>query len=389
MTNRRTAPRLAGTICLTLSLALSLPAALVAMGSEERDELPAVGSAGGPSRALTPRESASWLAGRSIFERKWAAAEGLGAPRFNATSCSSCHKLPAVGGAGGLDANVIGPDASLSSRYRPGEEPPPLRNDLARASSRRTSKSIGRVLEQRQTPSLFGLGLIETIPDAEILVREDPEDRDHDGIRGIANRVQVGTSTEIGRFGWKAQMPRLEDFVRGACGGEIGLTVPTDARGFGIDEDHDDAPDPELFWEQLDELNFYAAHIAAPTRGGKGDQVRIRNGERLFVSIGCAKCHVPVLNGFMREVPLYSDLLLHDLDSARAKTAPGGTQPRLFRTAPLWGIGQTPPYMHDGRAAGLEDAIRMHGGESRLVRVAYRGLSEGEQRALLAFLRDI
>ena len=81
-----------------------------------------------------------------------------------------------------------------------------------------------------QTPSVLGLGLLESVYEDELLAREDPGDLDRDGIRGVANRVQVGNATRIGRFGWQAQLPTVRDFVRAACGGELGLTVPQSAR---------------------------------------------------------------------------------------------------------------------------------------------------------------
>jgi len=356
-------------------------------------EDPGVGEPGGPERLLSPEDSARFQRGRALFDRDFHRSSGLGAPEMNADSCKACHRDPAIGGAGGLELNVSRfgrdhggagpfedlPDGQALSKLRPPwavarEEYDPLEAD---------------VFEQRQTPSILGDGRIETIPDAAILAGEDPLDRDGDGIRGIARKLVIDGATEIGRFGWKAQVPRLADFVRDALGGELGLTSSDDGRGFAKPSDSDDHPDPELDDADVEDMAYFLGLLAAPRRAGSLDPEVLR-GELLFGQVGCARCHVPELLGRDGPVPLFSDLLLHDVwpGSFRGMSEPGAG-PGFFRTPPLWGIRATAPYLHDGRATNLRAAILAHDGEARGVRLAFEGLSADGKSALIAFLNDL
>jgi CxxC motif-containing protein (DUF1111 family) len=356
-------------------------------------EVPGVGEPGGPERVLSPDEAQRFRLGRALFDRDFHRSSGLGAPEMNADSCRACHRDPVLGGAGGLELNVsrfahdnagAGPFEDMPggqglSKLRPPwmgarEEYDPLEAD---------------VFEQRQTPSILGDGLIEGIPNAVILAGEDPDDRDGDGIRGVARRRIIAGTTEIGRFGWKAQVPRIADFVRDALGGELGLTSLDDGRGFALTSDADAHADPELEDVSVGYLAFFLANLAAPRRTGSVEPDVMR-GELLFSQVGCARCHVPELPGADGPVPLFSDLLLHDVwpEGFRGMSETGAG-PGVFRTPPLWGIRTTAPYLHDGRASDLRAAIVAHDGEARAVRVGFESLSPDAKSALLAFLNDL
>jgi len=89
-------------------------------------------------------------------------------------------------------------------------------------------------------------------------------------------------------------------------------------------------------------------------------------------------------------VPLYGDLKRHDMGPELADAIDEtGTGPSVWLTRPLWGIGSTDPYLHDGRATTLDEAIRLHGGESAAVRDTYVALAEGERAQLIAFLENM
>lgn len=93
-----------------------------------------------------------------------------------------------------------------------------------------------------------------------------------------------------------------------------------------------------------------------------------------------------------REVWLYSDLLLHDMGEALADNAPEGLGlPTEWKTAPLWGVGQTDkPLLHDGRAGrDFTKAIEFHGGEAEGAKRRFQGLSPADQAALIAFLEKL
>ena len=356
--------------------------------------VPAVGEPGGPSRILTEEEMAQWLRGRELFDRNFHRSEGLGTPELNADSCRACHQDPAIGGAGPLELNVsrFGHDDGVPADFMDltgGQALSKLRPPYE-AGREEYSTIEADVFEQRQTPTIFGAGLIDGIAEVDILANEDPTDANLDGVYGVARMIDTGgSSPEIGRFGWKAQVPRVADFARDAMGGECGITTPDDGRGFALVTDADGVADPELSQSQLDDLIFFLNHLAAPKPGGSASPLRTQ-GEMLFTDIGCATCHTPSLPGVDGPVPLFSNLLLHNVmpDDFRGMAEPGADV-GFYRTPPLWGNRDTAPYMHDGRAETVDEAIRAHFGEANAARQAYEALSDDERAALLHFLADI
>ena len=362
--------------------------------SSRAQQVPEEGTLGGPRPGLSPAEMERWLRGRELFDHDFHMSDGLGAPDFNADSCRACHQDPEVGGSGGLELNVsrfardyggAGPFENLPG----GQVIHKLRAPWV--GGREELPPEADVFEQRQSPSLFGLGRIESIPDAAILANEDPGDADQDGVFGVARRVDVGgVAPEIGRFGWKAQIPSLADFVKDAMHVECGITTPVDGRGFALAADGDAAPDPEVTQPQVEDLAFFLRELDAPRRVGSQDP-QVFLGETLFVSTGCATCHVPSLpDGEGQPVFLYSDLLLHDVwpTTFRGMEEPGAPA-GVYRTPPLWGIRHTAPYMHDGRAETLSDAIEAHAGEAESAANRFRVLTPSDRAALLLFLADL
>lgn len=374
-------------------VALSLAVFSTGVDARQTSDLPETGQLGGPGRVLNEREMAQWLRGRELFDRPMHRSRGLGAPGLNADSCRGCHQDPILGGSGGLELNVsrfardnggAGPFVNLTGGQGLSKFYPPWQ------TGREEHPGNADVFEQRQTPSIFGDGMIETILDAAILANEDPLDADGDGIFGVARMVNVGGGVlEIGRFGWKAQVPSLMDFTRDAMGGELGITTPDDTRGFAMLSDADTVPDPELTEQEVDDIAFFMRELAAPQRRGPAGPIVVA-GESLFAEVGCAKCHVPQLQGSGGMVPLYSNLLLHDVmpSNYRGMSEPGAGS-GMFRTPPLWGIRHTAPYMHDGRAETLADAIAHHKSEADGVRIAYEQLAPADQQALLRFLKSL
>lgn len=245
------------------------------------------------------------------------------------------------------------------------------------------------VFEQRQTPSSIGHGMIDQIPAAVITANEDPLDANGDGIFGVARRITVAGNIEIGRFGWKAQVPRLADFVNDAMFGELGLTTPDNGRGFAGLVDGDNVPDPEVTQDQVDDIAHFLAMLPPPQRGGSTDPA-VEEGLKTFHAIGCAKCHTPSLHSPAGPVALFSNLLLHNVMPVGFRgMAEPGAEAGFYKTPPLWGIKDTAPYMHDGRAEDLRGAILAHFNEAETVRQNFEALSPAEQQALILFLEDL
>ncbi len=372
--------------CAMISSAFLAPGQVVNPGA------PGIGQPGGPISGVSSIELGMFNRGRAIFDRDFHASTGLGAPEINADSCRGCHQDPVLGGSGALELNVsrfgsdnggMGPFTNLEGGQSLSKLHPPF------VALREECPPEADVFEQRQTPAIFGLGLVSEIADIDILANEDPTDADGDGVFGVARRVDVNGTIEIGKFGWKAQLPLISDFARDAMLGEMGITTPNDHRGLTALTDADGVVDPELSRRDFEDLKMFMKLLGPPIRTGS-TAPEVAAGELLFEQVGCAVCHVPSLPGPAGPVNLYSNLLLHDVmpTDFRGMSEPGA-EVGLYRTAPLWGIGDTAPFMHDGRAEDLDGAIRSHFSEGDAARVSYEGLSPTEQADLIAFLEDL
>lgn len=366
--------------------------------------IPPVGEYGGPFRKLSHNEKTRFVSGREIFDRDFGHATGVGAltgpdmgPRYNGDSCRACHFDPVIGGAGPQGVNVIrhgilNPDGSFA--------PPPstpntiLHKEILAGFNPIEPSAEINIFEHRQTPHAFGLGLLDAIPETTIMSNADPNDENANGISGRAHILSDG---RVGRLGWKAQVPSTEEFVRDAMAAEVGLTLPPQpGLTFGITQDTDDVPDPELFLDEAEDIAFFLKMLAPPPRQPGADTALAAQGEMLFndPAVGCALCHIPALqanlDGVFVDVRLYSDLLLHEfLPPEMPGIEDGDASMHEFRTAPLWGLSQTAPYTHTGEADTINEAIRLHDGESASSRDAYINLTEPQRNALLAFLNTL
>ena len=343
---------------------------------------PAEGEPGGPVAGLDDDEHALWAWGRQVFDRNDTVDNGLGA-HFNADACRACHQDPVLGGAGGIDTSVLRfgawsedgesyDDLGMAALPRvvlPGEDPvrlPDATTDV----------------ELRQPPTVLGLGLVDGIADEAILALEDPDDLDGDGVSG---RARILSDGRLGKYGWKAQIPTVLDFVADAGLNEIGVTIDPELSDFTVADDGDEILDPEMPTDEVEAVAFFLLHTSPPARKEAADAAQAEAGEALFEDVGCAECHTPSLDG----VALYSDLLLHDVVPAGTPLVDqeAGLLPSEFRTPPLWGLSDTRPYLHNGRAETPEEAILLgHDGEAAGSRLSYEALSDGDQAALRAFL---
>jgi len=362
---------------------------------------------GSPLPDLTAAEAARFRTGEQLFNRVFTPDQGVG-PLFNENQCSACHTSPVTGGTGDQFVDKASrfeaPDRCDALSTTGGDNIRRRATPLLKAAGFTHQEPPAGATEHARfiVPFLFGLGLVEAIPEARIVAQADPEDRNRDGISGRAVRDERG---QLGRFGRKSEFASIRDFSENALHLEMGLTTKRHPTEGSMGERPypaavDPAADPEVNDSTVSALVDFVRFLAPPARRGlenADERTAVQNGEVLFHRAGCDLCHVPsyvtgrnssrALNH--RRVFLYSDLLLHDLGPALADVCAPGATPSEHRTAMLMGVGQRKVYLHDGRAKSLNDAILMHGGEAELARQRFSHLNELAQQNLIAFLRAL
>jgi CxxC motif-containing protein (DUF1111 family) len=267
----------------------------------------------------------------------------------------------------------------------------------------------------RIAPPMIGLGLLEAIPNRAILDNADPDDQDGDGISGRANWVWDDALQKVvlGRFGWKAGQPTLNQQNVHAFAGDMGLTTSLNRNDdcTPVQTDCRNAPngngpngEPEVSDNILRLVLFYSRNLAVPARRNVGD-AEVLKGKNLFYQAGCQGCHVaqyttradaaePELAN--QTIRPYTDLLLHDMGAELADNrSEFQASGREWRTPPLWGIGLTQAvsghtqFLHDGRARNLMEAIIWHGGEAQAAQRQVLAFDAQQRQALLAFLNSL
>jgi CxxC motif-containing protein (DUF1111 family) len=262
-------------------------------------------------------------------------------------------------------------------------------------------------LTRRNSPPLFGVGLIESIP-AEVIraaaarpILQFPE---------IKGRPAVLKDGRVGRFGWKAQTPSLKEFVESACAMELGLEVPTHHQARAPLDFTNKENGLDLNQDECNALTWYISKLPAPIeresprRKEPADSLA---GRKLFEKVGCAGCHLPKLGSVEG---IYSDLLLHDMGTdladsgsiygsidspsatgSKSNDSPSatGSKSQEWKTPPLWGCRDSGPYLHDGRADTLEEAVALHGGQGQNSAERYFKLEMRERFQIQSFLNSL
>lgn len=419
-----------------------------------------------PSANLAPMRRLDFSVGNSFFRNPWVIApasttarDGLG-PLLNTNACQNCHIKDGRGHPPAPDATSAvsmlvrlsipaGPEHAEVVRER-GIAPEPSYGgqlqDMAipgvapegkvrlRYSTEQVRFADGSEVELRRpeielndlaygdmhpetrmslriAPPMIGLGLLEAIPEEALLANADPDDRNGDGISGRPNRVfdQTSRQTVIGRFGWKAGQPSLNQQNADAFFNDMGLSTSLLSGSSCTDRQTEcrampDGGEPEVSDDILAQVLFYTRNLGVPARRNVDDP-QVLAGKTLFHRAGCQSCHVPqfttaadaaepeLANQLIRP---YTDLLLHDMGEGladdRAEFEANG---REWRTPPLWGIGLTQAvsghtqFLHDGRARNLLEAVLWHGGEAEKARQIVLGYDQNERTALLSFLESL
>lgn len=359
-------------------------------------------------------------AGEQLATHRFTEQEGLG-PKFNVSACTACHESPTSGGGGPLYRNFTlmgqrtNSNAFLLAGTRGGVY---TFHHIDDVETEMFARADANVIAERNPIPFFGLGLLALIEDDAILVNADPMDTNADGISGRPNFI----AGRIGRLGSKAQATDIEGFVRGPLNNHLGITsdpLPPDLKsqlpfapvgrmgtvemsslGIGTARfaqvaapnepltDDDNIADPEIHPNQLFKLVAWASLLAVPQPETPSALTLL--GERHFNTWGCSDCHVPTLPSSHGAIPLYSDLLLHDMGEKLADGIEMGfASGSEFRTAPLWGVVATGPYLHDGRAQTLREAIEMHGGEASESAKRFKNAEPSEQASVIEFLSSL
>lgn len=377
--------------------------------------------------------------------------DGVG-PVFNDVGCANCHSFGAVGGASDIIERRFG-------RVRKGKFDP-LAN---RGGSLRQLQTIGDFVNEdgdacsvplevepreatvrnvgRLTTPLFGLGLVDALPDSTFKQLADSQPS---SVRGVVSMVRILLpdprdptqslgAERVGRFGWKGTVPNLTQFSADAYLNEMAITtqhcidgesvtafatepapngVPVDQAcedGIpGVDEAVGDcAPGQTEIQDDVAEFNTFMTFLAPPARERDNsdltaDDYDAPEGRKLFDITGCSNCHIrqgfvtprrPAngVPGRTRFFP-FSDFLLHDMGRLGDEIGNAGDSvaiTRLMRTAPLWGIRFRTKLLHDGRASDIPSAVAEHDGQGADAAKAFRKLARSKQRKLVDFVRSL
>jgi CxxC motif-containing protein (DUF1111 family) len=408
---------------------------------------------------ISTSQGLDFFIGNSLFNQNWVTApasttarDGLG-PLFNARSCSGCHgddgrgrppynvnelshglllRLSINGSTsnGGTvnDVNYggqlqdqsiqnIDTEAAFEITYQD------INGQYADGTSYTLQKPIYHItdlmygsisddinISPRVANQMIGLGLLEAIDETTILGFSDELDSDNDGISGRPNYVwDVATSsTVLGRFGWKANQPNLQQQVAGAFSGDIGITstlFPEENCPPGVDCDHlPNGGSPEITDENLSHVTLYSSILGVPARRN-WDASEVQEGKALFNQINCNSCHIaeittgihPTIDALSNQtIRPYTDMLLHDMGDSlsdnRTDFLAAGNE---WRTPPLWGIGLIETVnghtrlLHDGRARNIEEAILWHSGEAAVSKLAFTQLNSIEREKIITFLNTL
>ncbi|MGF6112364.1 di-heme oxidoredictase family protein [Pseudomonas frederiksbergensis] len=423
-----------------------------------------------PSANLPPSRRVDFSVGNSFFRSPWVIApstttarDGLG-PLFNTNACQNCHikdgrghpPTPDAANAvsmlvrlsipdtpayakviehlgvvpepvyGGQFQDMSVPGVAPEGKVRVDYTPVPIRfKDGTEVELRKPVLQITQLgygpmhpdtrFSARVAPPMIGLGLLEAIPDEAILANAAAQAKDKNGIAGRPNQVwdDAQQKTVLGRFGWKAGQPNLNQQNVHAFSGDMGLTTSlrpfddcTDAQTACKQAPNGNGPngEPEVSDNILRLVLFYSRNLAVPARRDVSAP-QVLAGKNLFFQAGCQSCHTPkyttaanaaepeLANQVIRP---YSDLLLHDMgDGLADNRTEFKASGRDWRTPPLWGIGLTQAvsghtqFLHDGRARNLLEAVLWHGGEASAAQQQVLSFNAEQRAALLAFLNSL
>ena len=415
---------------------------------------PGPAGAGGHVKGLPANQINNFNLGQTVFNQTASVTGsisgtriGLG-PRFNGESCMSCHSQPASGGtspsvnpefAAASDqgatnsipsfitpngparearfvyqADGVTPDGGVQNLFTiTGRNDAGLCNIVQPDFTSNLSKN--NVIFRIPTP-VFGTGLIEEIPDSTVVanMQSNLALKQSLGISGITNTTPNGGT--ISKFGWKAQNPSMMVFAAEASNVELGITneMLTQERDEttgcvlnSTPEDHLNfaAKTPTQVLSAMMNIDLFMRFLDQPTPASPTPSTV--NGQNQFNNVGCVLCHTTSMNTGNSSIKplsnvaanLFSDLLIHHMGPGLAdNVTQGAATGDMFRTAPLWGLGQRLFFLHDGRETDLLKVIQDHfslgsgtypNSEANQVINNFNALSQSDQQDVLNFLRSL
>jgi hypothetical protein len=378
------------------------------------------------------RENGYGSAPQSVLHRIHTGVRG----GLDSFSCAGCHSVGGPDGAGSETQNafVLG-DGDRISSANVRNAPMALGLGFVQSLAFEMSNDLAKVRDKAQEEAAatqkpvtvllstkgVDFGSLTALPGGEV---------DTSGVQGVSEDLVVRP------FGWKGNGARLRRFVEEAARVHFGVQSHVLALAYKATPDHDKLgpgpdwwdPDHDGVQRELEEGTLTAAAvylamletpvIIPPSDPGLRD--RWSEGDLLFDSIGCSGCHrkeLPLYHYEWTERPdttsgpgvvlhligdgdqprgtglvkLFSDLKRHDMGPELADPHPGddGLPESVFLTRPLWGLAESAPYLHDGRAATIPEAILAHGGEAKAARDAFAALSPEEQANVHIFLLSL
>jgi len=442
---------------LALAAMLALPFVATACGDLTDDISTSTSLALGD--ALPGTNATAFAEAKAAFNTSENAADGLG-PIFNERGCGTCHQNGAIGGAGQqieqrygtLTNGVFDPLANTGGSLRQlfGIGGFNVGGLNCNSGTDANPAAGATIFAGRLTTPVFGLGLVDSLPDSRF---DTLASREPTAVRGIVNRVTIAMAnpadpgqsngaTRVGRFGWKAGVPNLGQFSGDAYLNEMGITTTSCNRGVvnrafatenranraptnavingcpddavpGVDDDlaaetNNCAGGVNELQDDVAEFTFFMAHLAPPpqlpiTAGSAADR-----GRTLFNSAGlqCASCHRDDADIFVSTsaggVPSgirfhpFSDFLVHDMGTLGDGIGNAGDSvavTRRMRTAPLWGLRSRNKKLHDGRTTDIATAISAHNagtsGQGTPAGQAFNALSTAQKSDLIAYLNTL
>ncbi len=358
----------------------------------------------------------------------------LRANGLDAQTCLECHgivsnaTIPAtlgIGGVGGINTSPmfmtrnIDVDDSANNGFAAFDgrliNPPFL---FGAAGVEALGKEMTADLQALKMQAMLNPGTVVPLITKEVnfgVISYDGTNFDTTGVVGIEPDLVVRP------FGRKGENFTTRDFDRGATQFHLGMQ-PVEVVGVGVDGDGDGVSN-ELTIGEMSVLHLFANLQKKPEIV---PQPGAFQGFTLFLAMGCADCHKPVMvtdsddHNFsypdvgtdpsaniyatvdLRQSPmnfldmpgagvavfLFADLKRHDMGPGLMESF-GSPLDAQFTTARLWGIADTAPYLHDGRAQTLTEAIMAHGGEALTARNNFAGLVPAAKLSLLAMLRSL